>query len=80
MRALVPLLPLVLAVALSGCASEQCIVTGLGNKVCGADAAAWCEINEPMREEFRNAPASEADPTLKEQIRQTDEACDAVRQ
>jgi hypothetical protein len=41
------LLPLAIASALvlPGCGSEQdCGVTGMGTKLCGGDAAAWCSL------------------------------------
>jgi hypothetical protein len=61
----------------AGGVADACIVTSNGNKVCGADAAAWCDVNAPIRDQVSGDP--DADPFIAEQMRSTDDACDEVR-
>jgi hypothetical protein len=49
----------------SGCVGDSCLITTDGAKLCGGDAAAWCDANE-------------AGGTLR-QDPGTREACDSVR-
>jgi hypothetical protein len=60
-----------------GGSAEACIVTDIGNKVCGADAAAWCDLNAPTRDAIRSDPNT--DPTIAQQLKDTDDACAQVR-
>jgi len=60
-----------------GGSAEACIVTDIGNKVCDSDAAAWCDVNAPIRDSIRSD--LNTDPVIAEQMRSTDEACAQVQ-
>ena len=60
-----------------GGSADACIVTSGGNKLCGPDAAAWYDVNAPIRDQVRDNP--NADPIDVQQIASTDDACDEVR-
>jgi hypothetical protein len=42
---------------------QQCYVTGLGAKLCGADAAAWCRTTDSLRRATSGLGANVADST-----------------
>lgn len=59
--------------AFAGCTTgEQCLVTTQGNKLCGADAAAWCQVTDNIRQQALNT--GDADPVIKS----TQDLCDKL--
>jgi hypothetical protein len=63
--------------AAAGCAGdEQCIILANGgNKLCGADAAAWCDSTDSLREDATGTGYPSDDTT----IRDAQETCDEIR-
>ena len=44
------LVAVLVALSFSACStSTPCLVTSLGAKLCGSDAAAWCRATDPLR-------------------------------
>ena len=57
-------------IAASSGVGQQCIVTALGgNKLCGADARAWCDSTDEIR------AMNSTDPT----VSKTQDLCDSMR-
>lgn len=66
------------AIALAGCGSDQCIVLANGgNKLCGEDAAAWCDSTDAVRDTTGFGQyISEQD---KQAISDSQQTCDDIR-
>lgn len=43
--------------------SQSCYVTGMGAKLCGSDAAAWCRATDPARQAVKGLGANVASST-----------------
>lgn len=62
--------------ALSACGSEKCIVLANGgNKLCGDEAAAWCDSTDAIR----NSTGNTGDPMTDQTVRDSQAACDEIR-
>jgi hypothetical protein len=63
--------------ALPGCgSSSDCIILANGgNKLCGDDAAAWCDSTDAGRNAVSGLGSSEVDASM----RDSQDACDSIR-
>ncbi len=76
MKWFIPLLAASAIVTACGSSSQQCVVLQNGNQVCGTNAAAWCLLTDPQRQDPTLAallPAAE-----QAQLQQTQKLCNQI--